>query len=97
MRILTNAQKRSYQKNTCIGMDGGMDPYYPINDERNNILAEQYRSLGAQELNVIFGGRLLNINIMNMAPIKKSDELYLENRALIRGVYAILIGHDKLV
>lgn len=24
----------------------GMDPYYPINDERNNILAEQYRSFG---------------------------------------------------
>lgn len=42
----------------------GMDPYYPINDERNNILAEQYRSLGAQELNVILVVDWLNINIM---------------------------------
>ena len=49
----------------------GMDPYYPINDERNNILAEQYRSLGAQELNVIFGGRLAECKYYDMAPIIK--------------------------
>ena len=49
----------------------GMDPYYPINDERNNILAEQYRSLGAQELNVIFGGRLAEYKYYDMAPIIK--------------------------
>ena len=36
----------------------GMEPYYTVNDERNNALADQYRELAAQEKNVIFGGRL---------------------------------------
>ena len=37
----------------------GMEPYYPVNDEKNNRLAEAYRQLAAQEENVIFGGRLM--------------------------------------
>ena len=36
----------------------GMEPYYPVNNDRNNALAEQYRQLAAQEKDVIFGGRL---------------------------------------
>lgn len=36
----------------------GDEPYYPINDERNNSLFEQYRELAAKETNVLFGGRL---------------------------------------
>lgn len=36
----------------------GMEPYYPVNDERNNALAEAYRKLAAKEDCVIFGGRL---------------------------------------
>lgn len=36
----------------------GMDPYYPINDGRNNALFEEYRKLAKKEENVIFGGRL---------------------------------------
>ena len=36
----------------------GMEPYYPVNDEKNNALYEQYRTLAAREKNVIFGGRL---------------------------------------
>ena len=36
----------------------GMDPYYPVNDEKNNSLFEQYKELAAGEQNVIFGGRL---------------------------------------
>ncbi len=47
----------------------GMEPYYPVNDERNNLLAEQYRSLAAQEENVIFGGRLAEYKYYDMAPI----------------------------
>ena len=35
-----------------------MDPYYPINNEKNNALYEQYRALAENEKNVIFGGRL---------------------------------------
>lgn len=47
----------------------GMEPYYPVNDERNNSLAEQYRALAAQEKNVIFGGRLAEYKYYDMAPI----------------------------
>ena len=36
----------------------GDEPYYPINDERNNALYEQYKALAAEQQNVIFGGRL---------------------------------------
>ena len=47
----------------------GMEPYYTVNDERNNALAEQYRQLAAQEENVIFGGRLAEYKYYDMAPI----------------------------
>lgn len=47
----------------------GMEPYYPVNDERNNALAEKYRVLALQEKNVIFGGRLAEYKYYDMAPI----------------------------
>ena len=36
----------------------GQEPYYPINDERNNKLFDGYQELAAKERNVLFGGRL---------------------------------------
>ena len=36
----------------------GDEPYYPINDERNNRLFEAYRELAQKEEKVLFGGRL---------------------------------------
>lgn len=36
----------------------GDEPYYPINNEKNNTLYQEYRALAGQEQNVIFGGRL---------------------------------------
>ena len=47
----------------------GMEPYYPVNDERNNNIADQYRALAAHEPNVIFGGRLAEYRYFDMAPI----------------------------
>jgi UDP-galactopyranose mutase len=47
----------------------GMEPYYPVNDKRNNQLAAQYRALAAKEKNVIFGGRLAEYVYYDMAPI----------------------------
>ena len=47
----------------------GMEPYYPVNDDRNNTLANQYRVLATQEKNVIFGGRLAEYRYYDMAPI----------------------------
>ena len=36
----------------------GDEPYYPVNDEKNGKLYEDYRKLADKESNVIFGGRL---------------------------------------
>ena len=50
----------------------GMEPYYPVNDEKNNRLADEYRSLAAKEENVIFGGRLAEYKYYDMAPVIES-------------------------
>jgi len=47
----------------------GMEPYYPVNDEKNNALAEAYRFLAEQEKDVIFGGRLGQYKYFDMAPV----------------------------
>ena len=47
----------------------GMEPYYPVNDERNNCLAEQYHELALQEKDIIFGGRLAEYKYYDMAPV----------------------------
>lgn len=47
----------------------GMEPYYPVNDNKNNTLAEKYRELAAKEKNVIFGGRLAQYRYYDMAPV----------------------------
>lgn len=36
----------------------GDEPYYPVNNEKNEAMAAKYRALAAKESNVIFGGRL---------------------------------------
>lgn len=50
----------------------GMEPYYPVNDERNNALANDYRVLAEKEENVIFGGRLAEYKYYDMAPVIES-------------------------
>jgi UDP-galactopyranose mutase len=47
----------------------GMEPYYPVNDERNNAIVQRYKTLAAAEQNVIFGGRLAEYKYYDMAPI----------------------------
>lgn len=46
-----------------------MEPYYPINDNFNNSLAERYKELAKEEQHVIFGGRLAEYKYYDMAPI----------------------------
>lgn len=36
----------------------GIEPYYPVNDEKNSALYQQYAELAKKEKDVIFGGRL---------------------------------------
>lgn len=46
----------------------GMEPYYPVNDEKNTALYNQYKALADQEQNVYFGGRLAEYKYYDMAP-----------------------------
>lgn len=46
----------------------GMEPYYPVNDERNAALYAQYKTLADAEKNVLFGGRLAEYKYYDMAP-----------------------------
>ena len=36
----------------------GDEPYYPVNDKKNELMYEQYKELAQQETQVVFGGRL---------------------------------------
>lgn len=47
----------------------GMEPYYPVNDERNSTLYQQYAALAQQETNIIFGGRLAEYKYYDMDDI----------------------------
>lgn len=47
----------------------GMEPYYPVNDEKNNALYAKYKALADREENIIFGGRLAEYKYYDMAPI----------------------------
>lgn len=47
----------------------GMEPFYPINDAKNQIMYEQYRNLAQMEDNILFGGRLAEYKYYDMAPL----------------------------
>lgn len=47
----------------------GMEPFYPVNDERNQNIYSKYKALADKESNVIFGGRLAEYKYYDMAPI----------------------------
>ena len=47
----------------------GLEPYYPVNDDRNMLLYDQYKELANKEDSVIFGGRLAEYKYYDMAPV----------------------------
>lgn len=47
----------------------GMEPFYPVNDIRNQSIYEQYRALASKESRIIFGGRLAEYKYYDMAPL----------------------------
>lgn len=60
----------------------GMEPYYPVNDEKNNELYEKYRELADREKNVLFGGRLASYQYYDMDKvIAAALELAAQERA----------------
>ena len=44
----------------------GMEAYYPVNNEKNSALYQQYKALADAEPNVIFGGRLAEYKYYDM-------------------------------
>ncbi|MBR7186342.1 MAG: UDP-galactopyranose mutase [Clostridia bacterium] len=44
----------------------GAEPYYPVNDDRNTMLAKEYFDLAAKEENLILGGRLAEYRYYDM-------------------------------
>ena len=52
-----------------VEWEEGMEPYYPINDDKNIALYEKYQELAQKESNIIFGGRLAEYKYYDMAPI----------------------------
>lgn len=53
-------------------MEIGDEPYYPVNDEKNNELYQKYKSLAEKEENVIFGGRLGQYKYFDMDDVISS-------------------------
>lgn len=43
-----------------------LEPYYPVNDEKNNALYAEYQKLAEKEKNVFFGGRLAQYKYYDM-------------------------------
>ena len=50
----------------------GMEPYYPVNDEKNAALYRRYAALAQQEERVIFGGRLAEYKYYDMDKVIES-------------------------
>ena len=49
--------------------EDGLEPFYPVNNARNQFIYQQYKELADKEDNVIFGGRLAEYKYYDMAPI----------------------------
>ena len=54
----TNLSKTIISREYPSAWSIGDEPYYPVNDDKNNILYQRYLELAKKEPNVIFGGRL---------------------------------------
>ena len=59
----------------------GDEPYYPVNNERNNELYRKYEEMAAGEENVLFGGRLGQYKYYDMDKvIEKALEMVADER-----------------
>lgn len=78
-----NCPKTVISKEYSSEWEMGSEPYYPINDEKNNQLYQKYKELADKENNVIFGGRLAEYkyydmhNIVEKALVKAKESLAL--------------------
>ncbi len=75
---LSEPCKSSEQSKTVISREypaewkKGDEPFYPVNDERNQALYKKYAALARAETNVIFGGRLGEFKYYDMDKVVES-------------------------
>lgn len=55
-----------------MAWSAGMEPYYPVNDEKNQSLYQKYAALARKENGVIFGGRLGEYKYYDMDKVIES-------------------------
>ena len=53
-----NVTKTVVSREYSMEWKPGTEPYYPLNDDKNNQLYSKYKALAEKEKNIIFGGRL---------------------------------------
>lgn len=78
-----NQSKTVISKEYSIEWQQGDEPYYPVNDKKNNDLYKQYELLSKQEKNVYFGGRLGEYKYYDMdtvidSALKLSENIFKE-------------------
>lgn len=62
-------KKTVISKEYSLDWKEGVEPYYPINNERNNTLYQKYKELAEKEKNILFGGRLAEYKYYDMHQI----------------------------
>ena len=64
-----NQQKTVISKEFPMEWEPGLEPFYPINDDKNKQLYIRYKTLADRKKNVIFGGRLAEYKYYDMDDI----------------------------
>ena len=62
--VITKEYSRNWEE--------GMEPYYPVNDAKNQELYKKYNELASKEHNVLFGGRLGEYKYYDMDKVIES-------------------------
>ena len=61
-----NSEKTIISREYSTEWKDGMEPFYPVNDEKNSALYKKYKALADNEKHVIFGGRLAEYKYYDM-------------------------------
>lgn len=76
--------KTVISKEYSIEWKKGVEPYYPINNEKNNAIYQKYEELASKEKNVIFGGRLGAYKYYDMDKVIESALALVEKEKKIK-------------
>ncbi len=74
-----NQEKTVISREYSTDWKEGMEPYYPVNDEKNQALYRKYAELAQKEQGVVFGGRLGEYKYYDMDKVIESAFAAWEN------------------